>query len=127
MKRSTLAIFCVLFAVFTVSMLHAKRSAPEKVAPVADGVLDYHAPHSQMGFVEAWNVKNKQLIWRRQIYVVKYDADLERDVQDVFITSIQRTDKGLTVKNERGSEYELDLDTLTVKVVKGSLVEKSRK
>ncbi len=127
MKRSALAIFCVLFAVFTVNLLHAKRSAPKEVAAVADGMFNYHAPHSQMGFVEAWNVKNKKLIWRRQIYVVKYDTDLETDVQDVFITSMQRTDKGLTVKNERGSEYELDLETLAVKVVKGSLMEKSRK
>lgn len=74
-----------------------------------------------MGCVEAW--QGKQLIWRRQIYVVKYDLDLEGDVQDVFITTMERKGKTLIVKNERDSEYHLDLESLEVKVTKGSLIE----
>ena len=42
-----------------------------------------------MGCVEAWDKKSNEMIWRRQIYVVKYTVGLERDVQDVFITTLK--------------------------------------
>ena len=102
---------------------HAKRAAPAKVTPVAVGKIEYRAPTNQMGCVEAWDTASKEMIWRRQVYVVKYQVDLERDVQDVFITVLAVKDKSLIVSNERKSEYELDLDTLQVKVLKGALVE----
>jgi hypothetical protein len=93
------------------------------VKPVQSGEIEFRAPHSQAGYIEAWDVKRDELIWRRQIYVVKYTVGLERDVQDVFIKSIELKDHTLFVKNERKSEYQLDLDSLDVKVVKGALVE----
>lgn len=57
---------------------------------------------------------------------MKYLPDLERDVQDVFITSIQKEGNQLHILNERKSEYLLDLETLQVKVVKGALVESTK-
>lgn len=77
-----------------------------------------------MGCVEAWDIKREQLIWRRQVYVVKYNVSLERDVQDVFIQSVELKSNTLVVKSERKSEYQLDLDSLDVKVIKGTLVER---
>jgi hypothetical protein len=115
--------FCIALAVLSVSTAPAKRSAPDEVTPIKSGDIEYRAPHGQMGCVEAWNVKQNDLIWRRQIYVVKYAIGLERDVQDVFITTIELKDKTLIVKNERKSEYELNLESFQVKVLKGSLVE----
>ena len=100
---------------------YGKRAAPKSVSPVISGKIEYRAPRDHMGCVEAW--QGKQLIWRRQIYVVKYDLDLEGDVQDVFITTMERKGKTLIVKNERDSEYHLDLESLEVKVTKGSLIE----
>ena len=76
-----------------------------------------------MGCIEAWDTKSNEMIWRRQIYVVKYTVGLERDVQDVFITTLKLKGNTFIVANERKSEYELDLDTLHVKVLKGELVE----
>ena len=116
-------ILSVVAAVLSVSIAYAKRAAPKDATPVVIGSIEYRAPHSQMGCVEAWDTKRNQLIWRRQIYVVKYTLGLERDVQDVFIKTIKLKDKNLVVENERKSEYELDLDSLDVKVLKGSLVE----
>ncbi len=113
----------VVFAVFWTSVVLAKRSAPAKVVPATSGQIEYRAPHRQMGCVEAWDTHRKKLIWRRQIYVVKYTMDLERDVQDVFIKTMKLQDDALLVKNERESEYKLDLNTLQVKVLKGALVE----
>ena len=115
--------FCFVLAALSASFAFAKRSPPAEVAPVKAGDVTYRVEHDQMGCVEAWDTAQNEMLWRRQIYVVKYVAGLERDVQDVFITSIELKDKTLTVTNERESVYELDLRSLEVKVVKGSLVE----
>ena len=106
------------------SVAFGKRSAPEVVAPLRQGEVEFRVPHTQMGCVEAWDIKREQLIWRRQVYVVKYNVSLERDVQDVFIQSVELKSNTLVVKSERKSEYQLDLDSLDVKVIKGTLVER---
>lgn len=121
MKR--LIILWVVMAALSACVVYAKRKAPEKVDPVIQNGTEYRAAKGHMGHVEAWDTKSKQMIWRRQIYVVKYTVGLERDVQDVFIKTIELKGNILIVKNERKSEYELNLESLEVKVVKGSLIE----
>ena len=107
----------------------AKRAVPSIVIPVQVGSIEYSAPHgklqNQMGCIEARNVGSGELLWRRQVYVVKYDPDLEGDVQDVYIKNIKIKGDSLMITNERKSEYQLNLNTLQVKVLKGSLVEKT--
>ena len=105
------------------SVAFANGSPPKDVAPIRSGELELRVPHGQMGCIEAWDTSSKQLVWRRQIYAVRYDVELERDVQDVFIEAIELQKSKLLVKNERGSAYELDLDSLQVTPVKGPLVE----
>ena len=114
-------VLSIVLAVLSTSIVYARRDAPKDVPSITHGKIEYRAPHGQMGCVEAW--QGKTLIWRRQIYVVKYTVNLERDVQDVFIKTLALKGTTLTVTNERASEYELDLESLEVKVVKGSLVE----
>ena len=109
----------------------AKRGAPMEVLPVKEGNIEYSAPHrngthKQMGFIEARDLKSGKLIWSRQIYAVKYDPDLEGDVQDVFIKSITVEGNNLIITNERNSKYQLDLNSLKVKVMQGSLVEETK-
>ena len=79
-----------------------------------------------MGFIEARDLKSGKLIWSRQIYSVKYDPDLEGDVQDVYIKKIKVKGNSLIITNERKSEYQLNLKTLHIKVLKGSLVEETK-
>ncbi len=119
----TVALLLIPVALLCTSIAYAKRAAPAEVAPVTTDGLEYRAPHSQMGCVEAWDSVQNQLVWRRQVYVVKYDLALERDVQDVYIKSLELSERKLIVKNEHRGEYELDLDTLQVKVRQGVLVE----
>jgi hypothetical protein len=119
----TAALLLIPVALLCTSIAYAKRAAPADVAPVTTDGLEYRAPHSQMGCVEAWDPVQNQLVWRRQVYVVKYDLALERDIQDVFIKSLEVSERKLIVKNEHRGEYELDLDTLEVKVRQGVLVE----
>jgi len=118
-----IVLLTVALSVLFASIAWAKRGAPEKVPPVRSGTTEFRAPHGQMGCIEAWDAQREELLWRRQIYVVKYTAGLERDVQDVFIRSIKQVGQTLLMTNERESEYQLDLATLEVKVLKGALVE----
>ncbi|MAE53104.1 MAG: hypothetical protein CMI20_03215 [Opitutae bacterium] len=112
-------------------LAEAKRRVPAKVLPVKVGDIEFSAPHlngtqKQMGFIEARDLKSGKIIWSRQIYTVKYDPDLEGDVQDVFIKSITVEGNYLIITNERNSKYQLDLNSLGVKVIKGSLVEETK-
>ena len=112
-------------------LAEAKRRAPAEVLPVKMGNFEYSAPHrngthKQMGSIEAQDLKSGKLIWSRQIYTVKYDPDLEGDVQDVFIKSITIQGNNLIITNERNSKYQLNLNSLKVKVIQGSLVEETK-
>ena len=112
-------------------LAEAKRGAPAEVLPVTVGNIEYSAPHRngthrKMGLLEARDLKSGKLIWSRQIYAVKYDPDLEGDVQDVFIKSITAEGNHLIITNERNSKYQLDLNSLEVKVIKGSLAEETK-
>lgn len=52
----------------------------------------------------------------------EYMKGLEKDVQTCFITNLELKEGRLIVRNERDSEFELDLKTLDVKVLKGQLL-----
>lgn len=116
----------LVFSLLLTAVAWAKRSPPEPVAPLKSGNVEYRIDHSKMGTVEAWDLTHKAMLWRKQIYVVKFQPDLEKDIQDVYITTIQLKDKALLIANERKSEYSLDLTTLEVKVVKGVAVEETK-
>ena len=126
MKTSVLPLLLLLAFAFT-SPAFAKRSAPAQVAPVKAADVEYRVPHDKLGCVEAWDVRSDQMLWRKQVYVVRYDVELERDIQDVFITSVAVQNGKLLVKNEHASEYLLDLETLQVEATKGPLVETTKR
>jgi hypothetical protein len=119
-------LIALVWSFFVVSPAWAKRGAPKPVAAVKAEGIEYRVPHEHMGCVEAWDTEHNELLWRRQIYVVKFTPGLERDVQDVFIVSVEVTDEGLRVKNERQSEYALDLKTLAITTKSGALVEQQK-
>jgi hypothetical protein len=124
--------FSLISSVLLTTLLaEAKRGAPAEVLPLTVGNIEYSAPHrnhthKQMGLIEALDLKSGKLIWSRQIYIVKYDPDLVGDVQDVFIKSITVESNNLIITNERNSKYQLDLHSLEVKVIQGSLVEETK-
>ena len=120
----------IILSILCISESEAKRAVPSKVMPVQVGSIEYSAPHgklqNQMGCIEARKVGSGELLWIRQVYVVKYDPDLEGDVQDVYIKSFKVKGNSLIIINERKSEYQLNLKTLQVKMLKGSLVEETK-
>jgi hypothetical protein len=97
----------------------AKRSAPEPVRPVVHKGVKYTAPHfvdgqPAGGVVEALDAKTGKALWRLKVYEIKPDPNLERDVQDVFITSLAINGNKLLVVNERHERYSVDLKTHAV-------------
>jgi len=89
--------------------------------PVAKDGIEYSAPLSREGFVVAKWTKTGREIWSRQIYIIKheYKLGLEEDVQTCFISALHFANGKLRVTNEQGGEFEIDLETLTVTVLKG--------
>jgi len=88
-----------------------KRSVPKPVPPVLQDDVEYRAPHARMGFVEAIDTVSGRKLWETRVYYVFIDPRGERDVQDVFITSLQVEAGSLLVRNEAGRTYRLDLRT----------------
>jgi hypothetical protein len=127
MKTVRSALMILVITGLAANIALAKRGAPKDVAPVKQNGIVYSAPHDQMGFVVAKDEKSGNLIFSKQIYVVKYDPNLEKDVQDCFITELRLANDKLIVDNERDSQYELNLATLAVKATKGAeLIEKKK-
>jgi ankyrin repeat protein len=97
----------------------AKRGAPAEVKPVVHEGIEYRAPHStiaseKMGVVEAWDKATGKMLWEKKVYTVALDADLEEDVQHVFITKLEIDAGKLIVTNERKDRYSIDLKTQKV-------------
>ncbi|HKQ73767.1 MAG TPA: hypothetical protein VJ810_08585 [Blastocatellia bacterium] len=123
MKISTIS-----FLILTVGLClsadgqKAKRSAPKEVTPIAHEGVRYTAHHWVWangrriagGYIEAFNAKTSKRLWRIKVYEAKSSPQLEKDVQDVFITSIAIENDKLIVVNERNERYEMDLKTRKV-------------
>jgi hypothetical protein len=105
--------------------LGAKRKGPAEVAPVTVGGLRFEAIHwgkerglgQNGGYVAAIDPASGKELWTLKIYDIVYDAKLEEDVQDVFITGMSKTLFGqkLSVKDENGRGYIVDPATRTVR------------
>jgi hypothetical protein len=122
MRNSQTALLA-MWVLISASPVFAKRLPPKPVPPIRIEDVEYSVPHrNQMGFVVATDLKSKVILWQRQIYTVKIDPNLEEDVQWSFITSIKPGLGKILVENESNGIYELDLKTLQVRAIKGSLV-----
>ena len=83
---------------------------------VAPGYIKEHGnPTCPIGCVEAWSVTSGKLLWHVQVYEIKYDEKLEKDVQDNFINALQIKDGNLFVETEHGDKFIVNLKTHEVK------------
>ena len=106
------ALACILAA--GIGIAEAKRAAPEAVEPVTVHGITYSAPPDAIGFVVARNASSGRELWRQRIYSVRINPALERDVQDLFITTLKVRGGTLLVTNERGEHFVLNLQTRRV-------------
>jgi hypothetical protein len=98
----------------------AKRTPPADVAAIVLDGKRYEAPHfnnpceQNGGCVVARDDASGSPLWAVKVYCTRYDSSLEADVQDVFITTMTETDGRLTVTNEKGLHFSIDLAGHTV-------------
>ena len=105
----------------------AKRSGPTNVSPLIAGDYVYTVPHwstengtnQNGGYIRVLDAKTGVEAWGVQVYKTKYGRNLESDVQDVFISEIEINfwNSVLTVKDELGRKYEIDLKTKKVQAI----------
>jgi len=112
-------ILALAVLAFGSSSAFAKRAAPKDVPPVIAGGIKYTAPpRSGGGYVEALDVGSGKLLWELRVYEIQVDQDLERDVQDIFITSLKVAGGKLQIVNENGDKFVVDLSKR--KVIQGA-------
>ncbi|MEN9865504.1 MAG: hypothetical protein RL748_1094 [Pseudomonadota bacterium] len=100
-----------------------KRAGPADIAPVSIGAVQYSVIHfgraegldQNGGYIAAHNKKSGEKLWTLKVYETKIDPELERDVQDVFITSMKKQGKHLLIIDEKGNHYLVDVKARTVK------------
>ena len=93
-----------------------KRLPPAKVAPVVYQGIRYVAPNDDVRrvYVEAWNVRTNKKLWDLTVFTNRIDPKLEEDVQWVFINTLSVRDHTLIVTSERGTTYQIDLQTKAI-------------
>jgi hypothetical protein len=128
MSRHTFAVAAlILFGLL--SPLAAKRLPPPDVKPVTAAGVEYRAAHERYyegakpaglrNFVEAREAKTGKVLWRVTVYEIKYQAGLETDVQDVYITALELDAAGgLLVRTEGKDRYRIDLGKRTATLVR---------
>lgn len=99
--------------------MEKKRVGPKPVAPVSHNGIRYEVNHwgksrgleQNGGYVTAVDEDSGEELWTKKIYEVDYGGDMEDDKKDVFITQLKlsRWRNRLTVKNERGRRFAVDL------------------
>jgi hypothetical protein len=111
LANSPRLILALVMLAFGSSPVLAKRAGPKDVRPViADGIRYSAPPRDGGGYVEATDVRTGKLLWQLRVYDIKVDPNLERDVQDIFITSLKVVDGKLQVMNEKGDKFVVDLE-----------------
>lgn len=100
----------------------AKRPPPPRVPAVTIGDTTYQ---QMLGSAGGFDQSSGLLVayvgdatvpdWTIAVYEVTYQPNLERDVQEVFFTSMTQrgSESVLVIENERGAVYEVDLDART--------------
>ncbi len=120
MKKIT-AIFCLILF----SVLNAKRIPPAEIKPLKCGKYEFRAVHFPQanpegllngGYIEIREIESGRLVKGMFTYHVKISEELERDVQDVFITELKfdSEKKRIVIRNSAKQVFYLDPDTFKI-------------
>ena len=101
---------------FLPGSISAKRIAPAAVEPVIHEGVRYVAPNGdgRRAYLEAWDVRSNKKLWDLTVFINRIDPKLEEDVQWVFINTLSMRDHTLIVTSERGTTYQIDLQTKAI-------------
>ncbi len=103
--------------------LFAKRSAPGEITPLVYKGIKYIVHHwgasikkkQNGGFIEAFDLKERRRLWLLRVYEIEYNTNVEKDLQDIFITKIEIRNNRLIIHNEKKDKFVVDLKTKSVK------------
>jgi hypothetical protein len=112
-----IAFVSTLFlTVFLPGSTSAKRIAPAAVEPVTHEGVRYVAPNDdgRRAYIEAWDVRTNKKLCDLTVFTNRIDPKREEDVQWVFIITMSIRDHTLVVKSERGTTYQIDLQTKAI-------------
>jgi hypothetical protein len=109
-------VLALFLTVFLPGSSFAKRIAPAAVEPVIHEGVRYVAPNDdgRRAHVEAWDVRTNKKLWDLTVFTNRIDPKLEEDVQWVFIITMSRRDHMLIVRSERGTTYQIHLQTKAI-------------
>lgn len=97
----------------------ASRIAPARVQPIDIDGIRYEAVWGSMGLFRATEIKTGKVLWELTLYHYKYNDDLEKDVQDVFVSAMERaSDSSILVRDERAMVYRVDLKSRESRIEK---------
>ena len=104
------SILCIGMAFGFATVVEARRVPPEPVEPVTHQGVTYCAPHSRMGYVEAYDANRKKL-WDAQVYGLEFHPADDNENLQIYIRSLAVRGNQLIVVNEAGHEFSIDLTT----------------
>lgn len=108
-------------------VMGASRKAPPVVPPIVFEGVRYEQVMDALsmgygqrtGYLAAYDEKDNRLLWMKKIYTIEFIEHLEQDVQDVFFMgmTLNQADRSITIENEIGGIYAIDIDKRSVQVV----------
>ena len=113
----TFAIMPALFLVVLLpDVMWAKRIAPAEVKPVIHEWVRYSAPNDdgRRGYIVATDVRSSKKLWDLTVFTNQIDPKREEDVQWFFITALGIHGDTLVVRSERGTTYQINLQTKAI-------------
>jgi hypothetical protein len=111
-------LIVVLVLIIAPQISVAKRVGPPLVTPVKIDTLEYRAPmeYGPDKYLEEWDIKSNTLVARYKIYEIRFEPLMEKDVQNVFIKTLEVKDKNIVITNEKNQIY--IFNTISKKVSK---------
>jgi hypothetical protein len=115
LNRSRQAVLSLLLS-FSILSAFAKRLPPKPVPAVVNAGIQYSAAgDGRTQYVVATDLNTSRELWRVMIFRNSINAQLEEDVQSVFITNLKLVGDSLLVKDEKNRCYRLEVASRHVK------------
>lgn len=101
-------LILLLTLLFILPVSFAKRLEPATVPPISYHGILYTASFDHGGIVTAHD-KHSNIIWKKRIYSIQYDPNLETDVQDIHIKKLFFKKGRIFIQDEKDRCYLLNL------------------
>ncbi len=95
-------------------MVHAKRAAPANIAPIIHKGIKYVSDHEKTPgkfiiLVKAERLSDGVVLWKSELYSISYDPSLERDAQEVYLSSMILKGNRIKTIDEKGNRHIVDI------------------